>query len=276
MAVALSYGSSRSGGVTGACFRSRRVGICLAFLIRAVAALSFGMGWDAPANAGTESTPPPPPSQSQQTNSLEAVAYLQLQEALHATQLAIEQNRQEAKVAAAQAAEALTKGLQTIQEALASQRAQEFAAMQQSNRIVFIVAGTLAGMGFLSLLLVTYFQWRMSKGLADISAALSTALGLEPETGLPALGPPESSHLQLQHPAMAQGNRAPQALNPPPAVHRPRTRAGPPVEWRFFPNPSDFFRRRQLRTLKMALLVGLVCALAVALLLYLDYLRRSH
>jgi hypothetical protein len=277
MAVSVSYGSSRPGSVTGACFSSRVVGICLAIFVGAVATLPLVMFGDSLASVGTESTPPPPgPSQVQQTNSLEILrAYLQLQEDLHTTQLAIEQNRQEAKAAAAQTAEALAKGLQAIQEALTAQRAQEFQAMQRSNRTVLIVAGTLAGIGFLSLLMVTYFQWRMSQGLAKISAALPTALGLGAGAAVPALGPPESSHLQM-HLAMEQSDPALRALNQTTPALKPRTGSSLPAEKPFFPNPAEFFRRRRIRALRTALFVGVVCAATVALVLYLDYLRRTH
>ena len=62
------------------------------------------------ASLGAESSPPPPASSRlEETNSPGLLrAFLQLQEQLQATQLAIEQSRKEAKEAAAQNAGALT------------------------------------------------------------------------------------------------------------------------------------------------------------------------
>jgi tetratricopeptide (TPR) repeat protein len=95
--------------------------------------------------------------------------YLQLQEQLHATQLAIEENRKQADQAAAQNAEALANRLKLIEEALASQRTREMETMQSSNRVMLIVAGTFATLGFLAMLVMTYFQWRTVSRLAEIS-----------------------------------------------------------------------------------------------------------
>ena len=68
--------------------------------------------------------------------------------------------------------------MQSIQEAFSAQRAQDWEAIQRSNKVMLIVAGTFAGIGFLTLLIMTWFQWRMSKGLAEISAALPVGTGV--------------------------------------------------------------------------------------------------
>ncbi len=110
------------------------------------------------------------------TNQIEAASpqeilrtYLQLQEQLHAAQLAIEDNRKEADQAAAHHAEILANRLKVIEEALASQRTREMETMQSSNRVMLIVAGTFATLGFLAMLVMTYFQWRTVSRLAEIS-----------------------------------------------------------------------------------------------------------
>ena len=122
------------------------------------------------------------------TNSLETLrAYLQLQEELHQTQLAIEQNRKEAKDAAAQSAQVLADRLQAIEKALSAQRARELDAMQSSNRVMLTVAGTFAAIGFVAMLLMAYFQWRTVQGLAQVSAAIPNR-SLGPAPTLPALG----------------------------------------------------------------------------------------
>ena len=125
--------------------------------------------------------------------------FLKLQEQIHATQLAIEQYGQEAKEAATQNAEALAKGLQSMQEAFSTERARELEtiqsssqAMQKSNKVMLIVVGTFAAMGFLIMLIMTYFQWRTSSSLAAISAAWPAALGFGRGSVVPALGPGDS------------------------------------------------------------------------------------
>jgi tetratricopeptide (TPR) repeat protein len=115
------------------------------------------------------------PAKTEEATSLELRTYLQLQEQLHATQLAIERNRKEADAAAAQATEALAGRLQAIEQSLLAQRARELEAMQSSNKVMLIVAGTFAAIGFMAMLLMAYFQWRTVNRLAEISAALPAA-----------------------------------------------------------------------------------------------------
>jgi tetratricopeptide (TPR) repeat protein len=143
-----------------------------------------------------------------ETNTQETLrSYLQLQEQLHATQLTIERNRKEADAAATENAKALTARLQGIEQALASQRAQELEAMQSSNKVMLIVAGLFAALGFLAMLFMAYFQWRTINRLAEISSALPLAHGFGPgppvgalgagDAHLVAVGPPEQSNQRL-------------------------------------------------------------------------------
>lgn len=118
-------------------------------------------------------------------------AYLQLQEQLHATQLAVEQNRKEAQQAAMENAEALAIRLQTIESALSSQRARELEAMQSSNRVMLIVAGSFATLGFIAMLLMAWFQSRTVQGLAEISSSMPGLRALGAPLALTALGPGE-------------------------------------------------------------------------------------
>jgi hypothetical protein len=228
--------------------------------------LSLG-SWE---SLGAESSPPPPATNHiEGTNSQEALqVYLQLQEQLHATQLAIEQNRQETKEAAAQTAAALAKGLQSIQQALSAQRAQDLQAMQKSNQVMLVVAGTVAAMGFLTMLILTFFQWRMSKGLAEISAALPSALGLGAGSAADAPALTDQADLPLLG-AVEQVEKRTYELeqSSQPALKR-RMGTSKSIENRIFPAPGDSFRRRQFRALKVAVMVGLVCAAVLALLFY--------
>lgn len=122
---------------------------------------------NAPATADTS---------TQDTARTEALrSYLQLQEQLHATQLALERNRQEAETLAARNAEAVSARLQLIEQAMTSQRGRELEAMQSTNRLLLIMAGSFAGVGFLAMLLTAYLQWRAVNRLAEFTAVLTGA-----------------------------------------------------------------------------------------------------
>jgi tetratricopeptide (TPR) repeat protein len=199
MSVITSYASGLSGATCGSFSQSRGLQNHLALLLRTLLAFAlvfFPSSWIS--HGAESSAPPPSPSQLEGTNFQQLVrSCLQIQEQLQATQLAVEQGRQETKAAAVQNAEALSKGLQVLQETFSAQRARDLEVRQRSDRIMLIVAGTFAAMGFLTLLLITYFQWRMSKGLAEISAVLPAALELGGGSALAALGPAEQSRLRL-------------------------------------------------------------------------------
>jgi tetratricopeptide (TPR) repeat protein len=106
--------------------------------------------------------------------SQEMRTYLQLQEQLHATQLAVERSRNESAEAAKQTAELLAARIQSIEQSLNLQRAHELDAMESSNRTMLLVAGSFASLGFVALLMMGYFQWRTVSRLADFSAALAS------------------------------------------------------------------------------------------------------
>jgi tetratricopeptide (TPR) repeat protein len=174
--------------------KNRRAPILRSLLAFALVLLS-GL-WTSP--GAESSTPPLSPSQIEGTNLQQLLRTgLQLQEQLHATQLAIEQTRQETKEAAAQNAEAMSKGLQVLQEAFSAQGTRDLEAMQRSNKVLLLVVGTFATLGFLTLLIIACLQWRASKGLAEISAALPTAMGLGAGSVVAALGPAVQSNLRL-------------------------------------------------------------------------------
>jgi hypothetical protein len=234
----------------------------------ATALLLAGLGAECLA---TDSTPPPPPlAQAGLTNSQALLtSYLQLQEELRATQQTIEQNRQEARTAATQTADALSKGLEGIQQAFAAQRTQDLEALQRFNKLVLTVAGALAALGFLTMVVLSWLQWRMSQRLAGITAALPAALGLEAGSAIHALGPGvELSQARL--PVKASYSARPLA-----ALSKPHRPPGLSLERRLFPKATDAFRRRQFRALKTAVFVGLLFAGLVALVLCLVYSHRG-
>jgi tetratricopeptide (TPR) repeat protein len=171
----------------------------LAFVLISLSAGQLGAQPGSPASTA---------GRGDETNSQETLrSYLQLQEQIHATQLAVERSRTQAEAAATETAKTFAARLQGIETALASQRAQELEAMQSSNKVMLIVAGLFAGLGLLAMLFMAYFQWRTINRLAEISAALplAHALGSGPVVGalgagdphLVTIGPPEQSNQRL-------------------------------------------------------------------------------
>lgn len=228
------------------------------------------------ASLAAETNPPPTASQTEETNTQAvAEAYLQLQEQLRATQVAIEQNHEEIRAAAAQSAEAFSKALQTLQEGFAAQRARDLEAMQQSNKFILFMVSIFAAMGFLSMLVISYSQWRMSKGLAEISAALPVVLGLGAGSTVAALGPGQPSKLrQLGATERAEMRNQEPDQQPPRLAVKPRDGHNRPGENRFFPGTGNWLQRRQIRPLRIAVIVGLICAAALALLFYIVTWRK--
>jgi tetratricopeptide (TPR) repeat protein len=158
-----------------------------------VLAVSFGpAGLVRAADTNTPAVAPLE-KRAEETNTDTLRSYLQLQEQLHATQLALERNREEALEEAAKSSQLLTQRLQSIENSLAAQRARELEAMQASNRVMLIVAGSFAGVGFVAMLLMVFFQWRAVNRLAEISTALPSA------HAYPALGPGETAVAQIGH-----------------------------------------------------------------------------
>lgn len=105
-------------------------------------------------------------------------SYLQLQEQLHATQLALERNRQETEALAARNAEAVAARFKSIEAIVGSQRLTEMqsmqATLQSNNRLMLIVGGSIAGVGFFVLLATGYLQWRSVNRLAEFSTLIQS------------------------------------------------------------------------------------------------------
>jgi tetratricopeptide (TPR) repeat protein len=182
----------------------------------------FRSGWVALAlvcfclsSFGAEPETPRPPGgrAGDETNSQDVLrSWLQVQEQLHATQLAIERNRQETDATAARSAEALANRLQGIEQTLAAQRAQELQAMQSSNRVILIVAGSFAALGLLTMLVAAYFQWRTVSRLAELSASLPLGHVLGAGPAMAALGAGDGHQLALG-PAQESNHRLLEAFD---------------------------------------------------------------
>lgn len=97
-------------------------------------------------------------------------AYLQLQDQIHTTQLAIDRNRQEAENAAAQNAQAL-EAMRALQQTLSDQRAGEMEALQSSNHLMLASVIAFAGVGLLAMAVTAFFQWRTVTRLETIARA---------------------------------------------------------------------------------------------------------
>ena len=102
--------------------------------------------------------------------------FLQLQEQLHATQLALQQNQDAGMEAAQSNATVLAARLQSLEQSVAQQRASDADAARKTQQLTLFMAGTfgLAGLGIM--LLMVYFQWRAFTQLAQISGRQHTAL----------------------------------------------------------------------------------------------------
>jgi tetratricopeptide (TPR) repeat protein len=140
----------------------------------ALLALAFLIG--RPGNA-TESAP----ETSAGSNDTLRVS-LQLQEQLHATQLALERNRQESEALAA----AVAARVKALEEAVNSQRDNKVDAMQArmdslrkdlegNNQLLLKVGGGIAVIGFFVLLATGYLQWRSVNRLAEFSTLIQSA-----------------------------------------------------------------------------------------------------
>ncbi|MDB6021885.1 MAG: hypothetical protein JWQ04_1742, partial [Pedosphaera sp.] len=99
-------------------------------------------------------------------------SYLQIQEQLHNTLLAIEKNRQEAEAAAARNAEMLERRLGVMEKSLAERRLNDLKNIEHSDRMVLMAAGGFAAMGFVVLLLAAFMQWTAVNRLAAVAARL--------------------------------------------------------------------------------------------------------
>ncbi len=133
--------------------------------------------------AETDLVSPPPAAEA----STQAVVngYLQIQEQLHATQLAIDNSRREAEAEAATNAAALTARLQALEQTIADQRASEIEAARKTQQIALFMAAAFGLIGLGIMLLMVYFQWRVFTQLIKISTWQPSGLALGNHRALP-------------------------------------------------------------------------------------------
>ena len=99
-------------------------------------------------------------------------AYLVLQEQVRATQVALEKNRQETEAIAARSAAAIAEQIKVLTQTMSDQRTRETEAMQSTNRLMLIMVGVFACLGFLAMLLTSWLQMRALNRLTEFSSTL--------------------------------------------------------------------------------------------------------
>jgi tetratricopeptide (TPR) repeat protein len=101
-------------------------------------------------------------------------SYLQIQEQLRDTQIAIEKIQQESAAASASNAVAVEERLRLMERTIASERADQLSGIEHLDRTVLVAAGAFAFVGFLGLLLAAFLQWSAVNRFAAAAASLPT------------------------------------------------------------------------------------------------------
>ena len=117
-----------------------------------------------------ETSPISPAPAESSTVQTQINGYLQIQEQLHDTQLAIERNRQQAEAAAKRNADGMAARLEAFQQIIAAQRASAVETMQKMQQFMVILAGVFGTIGLLVVLLMAYLQWRTVARLVELSS----------------------------------------------------------------------------------------------------------
>jgi tetratricopeptide (TPR) repeat protein len=178
-----------------AVFRVNSLIVCACFI--------FGSGHRVFA-AETASTAVSPP-QITDTAEGSSNAYVQIQEQLYATQLAIESNRQEASAEAKHNTEEMARRIQLLGQAIIAQRASETEATKKAQRFTLILAGTCGAVGLAAMLLMAFLQWRAVMRPVELSSIHSPATALGSGHSLPMLrvgaghGAPGHATVQLSN-----------------------------------------------------------------------------
>jgi len=152
-------------------------------------------------------------------------AYLQVQEELHNTQLAIEHNRQQAEAVAKRNADDMAARIEALQQIVANQRASEIEATQKTQQFTLILAGVFGTIGLLIVLMMAFLQWRTISRFVELSSLrapeLTFGTARNPASLLAGASVEQSNqqlfsmvdHLEKRIIALRQATRAP--LNEP-------------------------------------------------------------
>ena len=94
--------------------------------------------------------------------------FLQVQQQLHDTQLAIEHNRQQAEAETKRSAEDMAARIEGLQQTISNQRQGEINAVQKTQQLILILGGTFGAIALTVLLLMAYLQWRVVSRLVEL------------------------------------------------------------------------------------------------------------
>ena len=129
-----------------------------------------------------------------------------VQEQQDALRQAIEDARREADSAARRNVETVIQRLELFQQSLEAQHRRELEAVRNSNGTTLMVAGVLAGAGFLGLFSLAFFLMRVTSRLTDVAVSVPLGHALGQGHGHAALVAGES-HLPAGNPTELIGSR---------------------------------------------------------------------
>ena len=134
--------------------------------------LAVGAGLLLAINVFAGDTNPAPSSASDDVSD----NYLEIQEQIHATQLAIAESQQAAADSAKSNADVLAARLDSLEQTVATQHSADADAARKMQQLTLFLAGAfgLAGLGIM--LLMVYFQWRAFTQLAQLAAPSQAAI----------------------------------------------------------------------------------------------------
>jgi tetratricopeptide (TPR) repeat protein len=116
-----------------------------------------------------------------------ANGFLQIQQQLHDTQLAIEQSRHQADAEARRSTEEMAARFQSLQQIIAVQRQGEIEAVQKTQQTILILGVSFGAAGLAILLWMAYQQWRVVSQLVELISLRQAEFGLEPGRVSPVL-----------------------------------------------------------------------------------------
>jgi tetratricopeptide (TPR) repeat protein len=119
---------------------------------------------------GGEGNVIPAPAASELATQSMVNGYLQIQAQLHDAQLAIEDSRREAAAESKRDADALTARLQTLENNLATQRANDMEMVQKNQQVTLMLAIAFGLIVVAAVLFMAYVQWRAVARLVEVSA----------------------------------------------------------------------------------------------------------
>jgi tetratricopeptide (TPR) repeat protein len=116
-----------------------------------------------------------------------ANGFLQIQQQLHDTQLAIEQSRKQTDAEARRSAEEMTARLQSLQQIIAAQRQSEIESVQKTQQMILILGVSFGAVGLAILLWMAYLQWRVVARLVELISLRQAEFAMEPSQVGPVL-----------------------------------------------------------------------------------------